>query len=54
MADGAFMKENGFYEDVARCGVVPVVVLSDSADAVPLARALEEGNVLIEAVLLHE
>ena len=44
MADGAFMKENGFYEDVARCGVVPVVVLSDSADAVPLARALEEGG----------
>lgn len=44
MSATGFMKENGFYEDVARCGVMPVVVLDDPTDAVPLARALEEGG----------
>lgn len=39
-----YMKENGFYEQVEKTGVVPVVVLERVEDAVPMAKALVEGG----------
>jgi 2-dehydro-3-deoxyphosphogluconate aldolase/(4S)-4-hydroxy-2-oxoglutarate aldolase len=35
---------NGFYTDIEAMGVVPVVVLDDVKDALPLAKVLEEGG----------
>lgn len=34
------MKENGFYEQLEKTAVVPVVVLEKVEDAVPMANAL--------------
>ena len=44
MSQASYMIENGFYEALSRCGVVPVVVLDREEDALPLARALSEGG----------
>lgn len=39
-----YMKNNGFYEQVEKTGVVPVVVLEKVEDAVPMASALVAGG----------
>ncbi len=39
-----YMKENGFYEQLEKTGVVPVVVLEKVEDAVPMANALVAGG----------
>lgn len=39
-----YMKSNGFYEQVEKMGVVPVVVLEKVEDAVPMANALVAGG----------
>lgn len=39
-----YMKNNGFYEQVEKTGVVPVVVLDKVEDAVPMANALVSGG----------
>lgn len=39
-----YMKSNGFYEQVEKTGVVPVVVLDKVEDAVPMAHALVAGG----------
>lgn len=39
-----YMKQNGFYEQVEKTGVVPVVVLEKVEDAVPMANALVAGG----------
>lgn len=39
-----YMKNNGFYEQVEKTGVVPVVVLEKVEDAVPMANALVAGG----------
>ena len=39
-----YMKQNGFYEQVEKTGVVPVVVLEKVEDAVPMASALVAGG----------
>lgn len=39
-----YMKNNGFYEQVEKTGVVPVVVLEKVEDAVPMAQALVSGG----------
>lgn len=39
-----YMKSNGFYEQVEKTGVVPVVVLEKVEDAVPMANALVAGG----------
>lgn len=39
-----YMKSNGFYEQVEKTGVVPVVVLEKVEDAVPMAKALVAGG----------
>ncbi len=39
-----YMKNNGFYEQVEKTGVVPVVVLEKVEDAVPMASALVTGG----------
>lgn len=39
-----YMKSNGFYEQVEKTGVVPVVVLEKVEDAVPMAKALVAGE----------
>lgn len=39
-----YMKRNGFYAQVEHAGVVPVVVLEDVGNAVPLADALAAGG----------
>lgn len=35
---------DGFYKDINAMGVVPVVVLDDAKDALPLAKVLEQGG----------
>ena len=39
-----YMKENGFYEQLEKTAVVPVVVLEKVEDAVPRANALVKGG----------
>lgn len=39
-----YMKSNGFYAQVEKTGVVPVVVLERAEDAVPMGNALAEGG----------
>ena len=39
-----YMKENGFYEQLEKTAVVPVVVLEKVEDAVPMANALVKGG----------
>ena len=39
-----YMKENGFYEQLEKTAVVPVVVLEKVEDAVPMANALVRGG----------
>ena len=39
-----YMKQNGFYGQVEKTGVVPVVVLEKVEDAVPMANALVAGG----------
>lgn len=44
MMSTEYMKKNGFYEQVEKTGVVPVVVLERVEDAVPMASALVSGG----------
>ncbi len=41
---GSYMEEDGFYDRIARVGVVPVVVLDSVKDALPLGEALVRGG----------
>lgn len=46
----SYMEENGFYQHLEETGVVPVVVLEDVRDAVPMGRALAEGGLPVAEV----
>lgn len=39
-----YMRQDGFYENVERIGVMPVVVLEKVEDAVPMGNALQKGG----------
>ncbi len=39
-----YTRQDGFYENVERIGVVPVVVLEKVGDAVPMGNALSRGG----------
>ena len=39
-----YMKQDGFYENVEKIGVMPVVVLEKLEDAVPMGNALTKGG----------
>ena len=39
-----YMRQDGFYENVERIGVMPVVVLEKIEDAIPMGNALQKGG----------
>jgi 2-dehydro-3-deoxyphosphogluconate aldolase/(4S)-4-hydroxy-2-oxoglutarate aldolase len=47
------MNMKSVYEQIGSCGIVPVVVIENSIDAVPLVRALKEGGLTCVEVTLR-
>lgn len=45
-----YMQENGFYKGLAKIGVVPVVVLENAKDAIPMAKALVAGGLPVAEI----
>lgn len=45
-----YMRQDGFYENVERIGVMPVVVLEKVEDAVPMGNALQKGGLPVAEV----